>query len=153
MGYLHLHILWDFYMSIFLHDSLNGYCMGSYIKYFRKGSRFQFLEFVFENLQGFLFIPSYRIIYMYGVFAGGLHKGSSQGVFTRGLRRGCYTILIQKWVTYSEMSDILINELYPDYIRRIVVVWDFIKNIFRKFSDSFFGICFLRTFKDFYTVL
>jgi hypothetical protein len=52
-------------------------------KYFWKGSRFQFLEFVFENLQGFLFIPSYRIcyrIYWSGVlyiyiFYGRLYEG------------------------------------------------------------------------------
>ena len=45
------------------------------------------MEFVFENLQGFLFIPSYRIIYMYGVFTRGLRRRSSQEVFAGGLRR------------------------------------------------------------------
>ena len=31
------------------------------------------------------------------------------------------------------------------------VVWDFIKNIFGKVLVFIFGICFLRTFQDFYS--
>ena len=40
--------------------SLNGCCMG----FFWKGSRFQFLEFVFENLEGFFSPIEYVLGYI-----------------------------------------------------------------------------------------
>jgi hypothetical protein len=98
---LHLHILWEIiWRVLYERDFLNGCCMGFYEKYFRKGSHILFWNLFFENLQGFLLIPSYRIIYTYGILVGCLHRRSSQG----GLHMRSYIILIQKWVTYWEIK-------------------------------------------------